>query len=121
MKRILMIKIVLGCLFLACLYAATISDAQQAQTKAKPRTEETASRSSATGEERFQTNCGRCHNAPEDLSPREARATEALRLLEQRYPSGPAAASAAESRGARLEPLLAVAGPRPLEVASPEP
>ena len=70
----LMIKIVLGCLFLACLYAATISDAQQAQTKAKQRAEETASRSSATGEERFQANCGRCHNAPEDLSPREARA-----------------------------------------------
>jgi cytochrome c5 len=69
-----MIKIVLGCLFLACLYAATISDAQQAQTKAKQRAEETASRSSATGEERFQANCGRCHNAPEDLSPREARA-----------------------------------------------
>jgi cytochrome c5 len=73
-KRMLVIKIVLGCLFLACLYAATISDAQQAQTKAKQRTEETASRNSPSGEERFQANCGRCHNAPEDLSPREARA-----------------------------------------------
>lgn len=30
--------------------------------------------SSADGEKRFQTNCGRCHNAPEDISPREARA-----------------------------------------------
>lgn len=26
------------------------------------------------GEKRFQTNCGRCHNPPENLSPREARA-----------------------------------------------
>ncbi len=26
------------------------------------------------GEKRFQANCGRCHNAPENLSPREARA-----------------------------------------------
>ena len=26
------------------------------------------------GEKRFRVNCGRCHNPPEDLSPREARA-----------------------------------------------
>jgi cytochrome c5 len=26
------------------------------------------------GEKRFEANCGRCHNAPENLSPREARA-----------------------------------------------
>jgi hypothetical protein len=26
------------------------------------------------GERRFRTNCGRCHNPPEDLSPREVRA-----------------------------------------------
>jgi len=26
------------------------------------------------GEKRFRTNCGRCHNPPEDISPREARA-----------------------------------------------
>jgi cytochrome c5 len=28
----------------------------------------------ADGEKRFEANCGRCHNAPENLSPREARA-----------------------------------------------
>ena len=27
-----------------------------------------------TGERLFHTHCGRCHNPPEDLSPREARA-----------------------------------------------
>lgn len=69
----LKIKIVLSCLFLSCLYAAAKSDAQQAQ-KAMPRTAQTASRSSTTGEERFRTNCGRCHNPPDDLSPRVARA-----------------------------------------------
>lgn len=26
------------------------------------------------GEKRFRINCGRCHNPPEDISPREARA-----------------------------------------------
>jgi cytochrome c5 len=28
----------------------------------------------ADGEKRFEANCGRCHNVPEDLSPRESRA-----------------------------------------------
>lgn len=70
----LKIKIVLSCLFLICLYSATRSDAQQAQIKAKPRTAQTVSRSSTGGEERFRTNCGRCHNPPDDLSPRGARA-----------------------------------------------
>lgn len=29
---------------------------------------------SSEGEKRFQTNCGRCHNPPENISPSEARA-----------------------------------------------
>jgi cytochrome c5 len=33
-----------------------------------------ASNESAEGEKRFETNCGRCHVPPEDLSPREAKA-----------------------------------------------
>ena len=28
----------------------------------------------ASGEQRFQANCGRCHNPPDSLSPREAKA-----------------------------------------------
>jgi cytochrome c5 len=28
----------------------------------------------ATGEQRFQANCGRCHNPPDSLSPREVKA-----------------------------------------------
>lgn len=33
-----------------------------------------ASQQIREGERVFQTHCGRCHNPPEDLSPREARA-----------------------------------------------
>lgn len=33
-----------------------------------------ASQEIREGERVFHTNCGRCHNPPEDLSPREARA-----------------------------------------------
>jgi cytochrome c5 len=33
-----------------------------------------ATAQSDEGEKRFQTQCGRCHAPPEDLSPREARA-----------------------------------------------
>ena len=29
---------------------------------------------SNSGEQRFQANCGRCHQAPESISPREAKA-----------------------------------------------
>jgi cytochrome c2 len=29
---------------------------------------------SNSGEERFQANCGRCHNPPESISPREVKA-----------------------------------------------
>ena len=39
----------------------------KAQTKPAPS-------NAAEGEKRFRTNCGRCHNAPEAISPREARA-----------------------------------------------
>lgn len=33
-----------------------------------------ASSDAAEGEKRFHEHCGRCHNPPEDLSPREAKA-----------------------------------------------
>lgn len=36
--------------------------------------EQAAANESAEGEKRFEINCGRCHVAPEDLSPREAKA-----------------------------------------------
>jgi len=40
-----------------------------------PKAQTKPARSNASeGERRFRTNCGRCHNAPEAISPREARA-----------------------------------------------
>jgi len=60
---------------------SSLSVMVSAQTGAKGPTNNQKSRpapttqgSSSDGEKRFQTNCGRCHNPPEDISPREARA-----------------------------------------------
>jgi cytochrome c5 len=60
-------------LVFSCLLAA----AQNSRPSADRRM--TVSSNSATleirqGERLFHTHCGRCHNPPEDLSPREARA-----------------------------------------------
>lgn len=44
---------------------------------AQARPGQTAKKNNAVsrdGEERFRTNCGRCHNAPESIRPSEARA-----------------------------------------------
>jgi hypothetical protein len=42
------------------------------QVKSQPQASQPASRTNE-GEKRFQENCGRCHNPPQTLSPREAR------------------------------------------------
>jgi len=55
-------------IFLACGLQAKQSKAQN------PPPSQAGSAASAEGEKRFRTNCGRCHHAPEDISPREARA-----------------------------------------------
>ena len=47
--------------------------AQQKASTAQPQTQRAKSGPSE-GEKRFRTNCGRCHNAPEQISPREVRA-----------------------------------------------
>ena len=53
--------------FLCMLVFSPFARSPKAQTK--------PARSNASeGERRFRTNCGRCHNAPEAISPREARA-----------------------------------------------
>jgi len=47
--------------------------AKQSKTQ-NPPPSQSATAAAAEGEKRFRTNCGRCHNPPEDISPREARA-----------------------------------------------
>jgi len=63
---------------LASLVALAVSaqnpPAQNKPVPARAAVAKSAKNERAEGEKRFETNCGRCHNPPEDLSPREARA-----------------------------------------------
>jgi len=62
--------------FLCVLALSPLAFSRQAQPKAdkaQTRTQD-AKANASEGEKRFRTNCGRCHNAPEEISPREARA-----------------------------------------------
>ncbi len=67
-RKFLVLAMVLACGYLAV--AGTPLPAQNPMTK---KTQAVAS-SASEGEQRFRTHCGRCHNPPEDLSAREARA-----------------------------------------------
>jgi mono/diheme cytochrome c family protein len=78
--RVRTFEIVLACGLAFFTYAATRASAQDAQGQSKAQAHSTpkgsASETSKTssdndaGEKAFQTHCSRCHNAPEDLSPR---------------------------------------------------
>ena len=67
-------------LIFVCGLAISIAAACLAQDKPSQKTKspqpqtQSSAAASAEGEKRFRTNCGRCHNPPEDISPREARA-----------------------------------------------
>jgi len=52
--------------FLACTLTVTVRAQKGSAT--------TKSAGSDPGEQAFRHNCGRCHNAPESLSPREVKA-----------------------------------------------
>jgi cytochrome c5 len=72
MKTIL--PLIFGALSLAC---CLIVAAQQQNPPAKKVVNSNAAASAAArreGEMRFRENCGRCHNPPESLSPREVKA-----------------------------------------------
>lgn len=81
MKRF-RIRVALTCLSIGCLfYAVRLTPAQSAQAQAQTKPSRGKSKPSpapgggeSEGEIRFEAHCGRCHNPPEDLSPREARA-----------------------------------------------
>jgi len=70
-------------LFAICANVSGQSPAQAAKKQsgaAKPAANQTQSAPSTTdqeqkeGERRFRANCGRCHNPPESISPREVKA-----------------------------------------------
>jgi hypothetical protein len=71
-RKLLRAEIVLMVVAFFCLASAQ-SQVQQPQIPKKPSPVHTAA-SSSEGEKRFQANCGRCHQAPQELSPREVKA-----------------------------------------------
>jgi hypothetical protein len=76
-RRFVRAEIVLMAVAFLCL-ASGQSQGQQQQPSSSPKKTTTSavhtSSSSSEGERRFQANCGRCHQAPQDLSPREVKA-----------------------------------------------
>ena len=69
------VRVVFIVLFVALVTAAVQnSNPQQPPAKTKHAPAQAATNESAEGEKRFETNCGRCHVPPENLSPREAKA-----------------------------------------------
>jgi cytochrome c5 len=61
-------------LLCACLLAAAPGHQQAPENKSQPAARQAAQEVNNQGEKLFRTHCGRCHNPPEDISPREARA-----------------------------------------------
>jgi cytochrome c5 len=57
-----------------CVDAIAQTSGNGSTEKQKPSSNRTTPVTPTDGQKRFQTNCGRCHNPPEDISPREARA-----------------------------------------------
>jgi cytochrome c5 len=69
------IMIVVGCsALLFCTLLAAQDKQNKSQSAAATNTHASVPSQSAQGEKLFRTNCGRCHNPPESLSPREVRA-----------------------------------------------
>ena len=62
------------CAFVFCTFVAAQEKQTKPQTSPSTNTSDNTSDESAQGEKLFRTHCGRCHNAPENISPREARA-----------------------------------------------
>jgi cytochrome c553 len=61
-------------LFVWLLCTSVLTAGPQRQLDSKSAARKAVSSSNSKGEKRFRTNCGRCHNPPENLSPREVRA-----------------------------------------------
>jgi cytochrome c5 len=74
MRCRIFVSLALICLLITCAAVWAQTTAKPAQKKTKPSPTQTAQTAASEGEKRFQTNCGRCHNPPESISPREARA-----------------------------------------------
>lgn len=60
-------------LLLLSIFAALSSTARPQQAQVVPQDAAPKIDQAKEGEKRFQTNCGRCHHPPQEVSPREAR------------------------------------------------
>jgi cytochrome c5 len=58
----------------ALIYAGAATAGPQKQASNEKKAAKPAASTAKTGAQVFTQNCGRCHNAPEELSPREVRA-----------------------------------------------
>jgi cytochrome c5 len=74
MKRRSLIFVVSSLTLMLCSLVAAQQKQDKPQTTPSTNTHVNASNEAAQGEKLFRTNCGRCHNPPESLSPREVRA-----------------------------------------------
>jgi cytochrome c5 len=79
LRKLLRVEIVLMSVAFFCLASAQSQGQQpqsQGQQPSSPKQTSTihTPASNSEGERRFQANCGRCHQAPQDLSPREVKA-----------------------------------------------
>ena len=74
MRHRIVIAVALACLWSMFVVAVAQTDAKSSQNNSKSNPSAATKTSQTDGGKRFQANCGRCHNPPESLSPREARA-----------------------------------------------
>jgi len=74
MKRGLFLVFAVCWASIICMVAAAQGNQTKSVSAPSARAQESAPDETAIGEKLFQTHCGRCHNAPESLSPRAARA-----------------------------------------------
>jgi mono/diheme cytochrome c family protein len=74
MTRRPLIGIVSSCCLAACLFGVAQGKQTPAQDKAGAKAAKPPAVAISEGEKRFRTHCGRCHNPPDNISPREARA-----------------------------------------------
>ena len=73
MNRTRAFRVAFIILLLAVFTAVAKNAASQQQAAAPKPAAKAATNESEEGEKRFETNCGRCHRPPENLSPGEAR------------------------------------------------
>ena len=74
MRHGIFVRVALICLWSTFVVAVAQTDKKSSQSNSKSKPGASTEESQTEGEKRFQANCGRCHNPPEAISPREARA-----------------------------------------------